>query len=81
MKYWVLLIAGINTIVNIVYEWVIMKLINNCYEIALIRQYKREIEEYNRQKENKVPPQEIKDVEIYKYQRVYFYDRRKGMIN
>ena len=81
IKYYVLLIAGINTIVNIVFEWVIMKLINNCYELALIRQYRREIEEYNRKKQNKLPPQEIKDVEIYKYQRVYFYDRRKGMIN
>ena len=81
IKYWLLLIAGINTIVNIVFEWVFMKLINNCYELALIRQYKREIEEYNRQKANKLPAQVIKDVEIYKYQRVYFYDRRKGMIN
>jgi len=81
IKYYVLLIAGINTIVNIVFEWVIMKLINNCYELALIKQYRREIEEYNRKKQNKLPPQEIKDVEIYKYQRVYFYDRRKGMIN
>ena len=79
MKYYILLIAGINTIVNIVFEWVIMKLINNCYEISLIRRYKREIEEYKLKKQNPIPNEEIKDVEIYKYQRVYYYDRRQAM--
>ena len=76
IKYYILLIAGINTIVNIFFEWVIMKLINNCYEISLIKRYKREIEEYELRKRTN-PNEDIKDVEIYKYQRVYYYDRRQ----
>jgi hypothetical protein len=79
MKYWILLIAGINTIINIVFEWVVMKLVNNCYELSLIRSYKKEIEEYNLQKKNRLPNQEIKDYEIYKYQRVYYHERRQSM--
>ena len=79
MKYWILLIAGINTIVNIIFEWVFMKLINNCYERSLIRQYKKEIEDYKLRRQNPNSNEEIKDVEIYKYQRVYYYDRRKAM--
>jgi hypothetical protein len=45
MKYYVLLIIGINMIVNIFFEWVIMKFVNNCYGEKLIRDYKREVEE------------------------------------
>ena len=77
MKYYILLIGGINTIINIVFEWVIMKMINHCYEINQIRRYKREIENYKIAKQNPNPTEEIKEVEIYKYQRVYYYDRRK----
>ena len=79
IKYYILLIAGINTIINIAFEWIAMKLINYCYEIRQIKRYKREIEEYEFKKKNPVPGEEIKDVEIYKYQRVYFYDRREAM--
>ena len=79
IKYWILLIAGINTIINIFFEWVIMKLINNCYEINQIKRYKREIENYKLLKQNpNSNPEEIKDVEIYKYHRVYYYDRRQA---
>ena len=79
MKYWILLIAGINTIINIVFEWVVMKLVNHCYELSLIRSYKREIEEHNLLKKNRLPNQEIKDYKIYKYQRVYYHERRQAM--
>ena len=71
------MIGGINTIVNIVFEWVFMKLINYCYEINQIKRYKREIENYKIAKQSPIPTEEIKEVEIYKYQRVYYYDRRK----
>ena len=79
IKYYILLIAGINTVVNIVFEWVIMRLINNCYENIQIKKYKKEIENEKRLKESNKNEEEIKDVKIYKYQRVYYYDRRKRM--
>ena len=53
--------------------------INNCYELSLIRSYKKEIKKYNLQKKNRLPNQEIKDYEIYKYQRVYYHERRQSM--
>ena len=78
IKYYILMIVGINTIINIVFEWVIMKLINYCYEMNEIKRYKKEIEEYKIGQQNKIPNEEIKEVEIYKYHRVYYYDRRKS---
>ena len=79
MKYYILIMAGVNTVVNIVFEWVIMRLINNCYENMQIKKYKKEIENEKMLKESNKDEEEIKDVEIYKYQRVYYYDRRKRM--
>ena len=77
MKYYILIMAGVNTVINIFFEWVIMRLVNNCYEISVIKGYKKEIEENRLQKLNRKPGEEIKDVEIYKYHRVYYYDRRQ----
>ena len=79
MKYYILIIAGVNTVVNIVFEWVFMRLINYCYENRQIRNYKKEIENEKMLKQNNPDNTEIKDVKIYKYQRVYYYDRRKRM--
>ena len=78
IKYYLLLIVGINTIINIFFEWVIMKAINNCYEMRQIQRYKREIDNYKLLKQNPNYNGEIKDVEIYKYHRVYYYDRRQA---
>ena len=77
IKYFILLIAGINTIVNIVIEWVVMQLVNECYEKNQIKQYKKEIENNKLSKQKRNKYDEIKDVEIYKYHRVYYDDRRK----
>ena len=82
MKYYILLIIGINMIVNIVIEWFVMKLVRNCYENKLIKNYKREVEEERIiEAKNKVNNKEIdlneKEVQIFKYQRIYYYDRRK----
>ena len=82
MKYYILLIVGINMVVNIFVEWVIMRLINNCYENRLIKKYKEEVEQekiieaQNKSidNSNKINDKEVK---IYKYQRIYYYDRRK----
>ncbi len=53
-----------------------MKLINYCYENREIKRYKEQIEEERLRKINKEFNPEIKDVPIYKYQRVYYHDRR-----
>ena len=80
MKYYILIMAGVNHVVNILFEWVAMRLINYCYENRQIERFKREIENEKMLKQNgKVDGTEIKDVPIYKYQRVYYYDRRKRM--
>ena len=79
MKYYILIMVGVNTVVNIFFEWVIMRLINYCYENREIKRYKKEIEEEKIRKQNKLGKEEVKDVEIYKYQRVFYYDRRKRM--
>ena len=79
MKYYILIIAGVNTVVNIIFEWVFMRLINYCYENRQIRNFKKEIANEKMLKQNSQDNAEIKDVKIYKYQRVYYYDRRKRM--
>ena len=79
MKYYILIMAGVNTIINIIFEWIFMRLINNCYENRQIKNYKKEIDNELILKQNKVQSTDIKDVEIYKYQRVYYYDRRRNM--
>ena len=75
MKYYVLLIAGINCVVHIVIEWGVMRLVRYCYEESLIKKYKKEILE---EKSNEGNVDLNKEVPIYKYQRVYYYDRRKN---
>ena len=82
MKYYLFLIIGINTIVNICLEWFLMKLVRNCYENKLIKDYKRELEQEKLiEAENKANNKETefneKEIQIYKYQRIYYYDRRK----
>jgi cation-transporting ATPase 13A3/4/5 len=82
MKYYILLIVGINMIVNIFFEWVVMKFVNNYYGKKLIRDYKKEVEEEKiteakNKAENKESEPNNKEVEIFKYQRIYYYNRRK----
>ena len=82
MKYYILLIVGINMIVNIVFEWVVMKFVNICYSKKVIRDYKKDVEKEKLiEAQNKANNKEFefndKEVEIFKYQRIYFDDRRK----
>ena len=82
MKYYLLLIIGINMIVNIFIEWFVMKYVNIYYENRLIKNYKREIEEEKiveakNKAENKETEPNNKEVKIFKYQRIYYHDRRK----
>ena len=82
MKYYLFLIIGINMIINIFIEWFVMKYVNICYENKLIKNYKKEIEEEKiidakNKAENKESVPNNKEVQIFKYQRIYYYDRRK----
>ena len=82
MKYYVLLIVGINMIINIFFEWFVMKFVNHLYAKKVIRDYKKEVEqekliEAQQKAENKEYESNNKEVAIFKYQRIYFYDRRK----
>ena len=86
MKYYLLLIIGVNMVVNIFVEWVIMRFIRNCYENKVIKDYKKEVEQEkiieaqnrNSNDENKFND---KEVPIYKYQRIYYYERRLKIEN
>ena len=69
-------------IVNIFFEWFVMKFVNRLYAKKVIRDYKREVEnekliEAQQKAENKEFEPNNQEVEIFKYQRIYFYDRRK----
>ena len=82
MKYYVLLICGINMVVNIFFEWFIMKYVNKLYAKKVIRDYKKEVEkekliDTQQKADNKEYEPNNKEVQIFKYQRIYFYDRRK----
>ena len=77
MKYYILIMGGVNTIINFIFEWVVMRLINNWYENNEIKKYKKEIDDEKIIKQNDINNIKNKDVKIYKYQRVYYYDRRK----
>ena len=79
MKYYILIIAALNTILNIIFERVIMRFINRCYEERQIRIYKKEIEKAKMLTEGDKENRKIKDVKIFKYQRVYYYNRRKKL--
>lgn len=60
MKYYVLIIAGVNTVVNIIFEWFVMKLINYCYENREIKRYKEQIEEERLRKKIRNSTQKLK---------------------
>ena len=79
MKYYILIIAALNSILNIIFERVIMRFINRCYEERQIRIYKKEIEKAKMLTEGDKENRKIKDVKIFKYQRVYYYNRRKKL--
>ena len=79
MKYYILIIAALNSILNIIFERVIMRFINRCYEERQIRIYKKEIEKVKMLTEGDKEDRKIKDVKIFKYQRVYYYNRRKKL--
>ena len=78
-KYYLLIIFALNTIITIFFERVIMRYINRCFEEREIRGYREEIEKEKMLKEGNNDGPRTKEVKIFKYQRVYFYDRRKRL--
>ena len=75
MKYYIFVIAVINTFVNNLFEWVFMKFVRKFYEKNEIKSFKNQIKNEKIRKERN--EQNInEEVQIYKYNRVYYYDRR-----
>ena len=79
LKYYLLIMFALNTVITIFFERVIMRFVNKCYDERIIRKYREEIEKEKMLKESNKDGPKIKDVKIYKYQRVYYYDRRKRL--
>ena len=77
MKYFIFIIAIVNTIVSIAFEWIIMKFVNRYYERNQINKFKENIEEEKLSRQNSGQSKKNKEVEIYKYHRVYYYNRRE----
>ena len=82
MKYYILLIIGVNIIINIFFEWFVMKFVNNYYRNKLIKDYKREVEKEKyinakNKSDNRDSEPIKKEVQIFKYQRIFYYERRK----
>ena len=78
MKYYIFIIQIVNTFVSIFFEWVVMTFVKKCYENKKIKQYKIEIdkEKNMKQRNDNNKNKDIDEVNLYKYNRVYFYDRR-----
>ena len=76
IKYYLLLIIGINTIVTIAFEWYAIKLINYVYDNSKIKSYKKQINYEKIIKQNKNESIKAKEVKLHKYQKIYYYDRR-----
>ena len=74
IKYLIILIIALNCIVSIVFEWIFIRILSNWWERRKIKKYIEEIE----QKKNDNELEE--DIGIYKYQRVYYYNRRHGFM-
>ena len=74
IKYILILIIVLNCIISIAFEWICIRILANWWERRNIRKYKEEIEE---KKNDDLLEDEI---EIFKYQRVYYHNRRHGIM-
>jgi len=74
IKYLLILIVALNSIISIAFEWIFIKILGNWWERRNIRKY---IEEIEQKKNDDLLEDEI---EIYKYQRVYYHNRRHGIM-
>ena len=72
IKYLLILIIVLNSVISITFEWVFIRILSNWWERRNINKYMEEIEA----KRNN---DELEDeIEIFKYQRVYYHKKRHG---
>ena len=75
-KYILFIIVLINSLLNICFEQFIIKYVERAWYKNNIRKYKKEI---NKIKENKMlNPNDNSEQPLFKYQDIFFYDRRYG---
>ena len=72
IKYLIVLIIGLNSVISISFEWIFIRILANWWERRNIRKYIEEIEEKRKNDELET------EIEIFKYQRVFYYNRRNG---
>ena len=75
IKYLIILIIALNSTISIAFEWIFILFLGNWWEKRNIRKYMEEIE--NEKKGDDALENEI---EIFKYQRVYYYEKRFGIM-
>ena len=78
IKYFLLLIIAINTIITVAFEWYAIKLINYFYDNSKIKSYKAQIIYEKKIKQSKNQTIKEKEVKLHKYQKIYYYDRRNA---
>lgn len=79
IKYYLLILVVVNTIVDNFYEWVIIRYINKAYEKYILKKFKKQIEKQKLLIQNNYEEKKkIKEIHVVKYHRVFYYDRRKS---
>ena len=71
-KYWLFLVICVNGVVCVLFEWVVMARVKNCWDEYVVKKYRQRIQEA-RTKE-----QEGEDLVVYEVQRVFYWDRRNN---
>ena len=74
IKYFIILIIALNCIISIAFEWILIRILGNWWERRNIRKYIEEIKEKGK---DDLLEDEIR---IFKYQRVYYHNRRYGFM-
>ena len=64
-----------NSIISISFEWTFIRILGNWWERRNIQKYMKEIED-----EKKGEETIDNEIEIFKYQRVYYYKKRFGIM-
>ena len=76
LKYILFLIVIINSVVSLIFERIIVKFLERFWRKNTIKKYRKDIKKINDM--NLLNENEYYEEPLYKYQDVYFYDRRFG---
>ena len=76
LKYILFLIVIINSLVSLIFERIIVKFVERFWRKNTIKKYRKDIKKINDM--NLLNENEYYEEPLYKYQDVYFYDRRFG---